>query len=266
MTQAKLISELRSKNGFICDMDGVIYHGQKLLPGAKEFVDWLFKENKKFLFLTNNSKRTPLELEQKLERMGIKIGAEHFMTSALATADFLSSQNPRGRAYVIGDNGLYQALSEVGFSFDTSSPDYVIVGETSSYTYEKIEIAINLVLKGAKLIGTNYDLTGPIEEGIAPACRALMAPIELATGRKAYYIGKPNPLIMRNSLKKLGCTREESIIIGDRMDTDIIAGIESEIQTVLVMSGITTTADLDLFPYKPDYILNGVGDICGTKL
>ena len=243
-------------------MDGVIYHGAKLLPGAKEFVDWLTANDKRFLFLTNNSKHTPLELKQKLEKLGISVKAEHFMTSAIATANFLASQCPKGKAYVIGDNGLYQALSEAGFSFDESDPDYVVVGETKTYNYERIEKAINLVLKGAKLIGTNSDLTGPIEEGIAPACRALIAPIELATGRQAYYIGKPNPLIMRSSLKKLECKRENTVIIGDRMDTDIISGIESEIETILVLSGITSRDDLVRYPYKPDHILNGVGDIC----
>jgi NagD protein len=256
------VEQLQNKRGFVCDMDGVIYHGAKLLPGSKEFVDWLTANGKRFLFLTNSSQRTPLELQQKLDKLGITVEAEHFMTSAIATASFLASQCPKGKAYVIGDNGLYQALSEVGFSFDKSDPEYVVVGETKTYNYERIEKAINLVLKGAKLIGTNSDLTGPIEEGIAPACRALIAPIELATGREAYYIGKPNPLIMRNSLKKLECTREETVIIGDRMDTDIIAGIESEIETVLVLSGITSRDDLICYPYKPDHVLNGVGDIC----
>lgn len=253
--------EIREKTGFISDMDGVIYHGNKILPGVVEFVNWLQNNGKKFIFLTNSSERTPRELQQKLERMGIKVDEDHFYTSAMATASFLSSQHPRGSAYVIGDAGLTKALYDAGFSMNDVNPDYVVVGETRTYNYEKIEHAIRLVLKGAKLIGTNPDLTGPTERGIAPATRALMSPIELATGKQAYYIGKPNPLIMRNSLKKLGCRREESVIIGDRMDTDIIAGIESEIETILVLSGVTTKPEVDNFPYKPNYILDGVGDI-----
>jgi NagD protein len=257
------MDSLRSKRAFICDMDGVIYHGPKLLPGVKEFVAWLKANDKKFLFLTNSSERSPRELEQKLSRMGIDVDASHYMTSALATASFLSSQCPGGTAYVIGDSGLIQAMYDSGFSMDDTNPDYVVVGESRSYSYEKIEIAIRLVLKGAKLIGTNPDLTGPTERGIAPACRALISPIELATGKQAYFIGKPNPLIMRDSLKRLGCKREETVIVGDRMDTDIIAGIESEIETVLVLSGITTPETMQNFPYRPKYVLSGVGEIPG---
>ncbi len=255
------IKSIKSKSAFICDMDGVIYHGHKLLDGAKEFVDWLNRENKHFLFLTNSSERSPRELREKLLRLGIDVAEKHFMTSAIATAIFLASQCPGGRAFVIGGNGLIQALYDAGFSMDETAPDYVIVGETRNYNYENIETAIRLVLNGAKLIGTNPDMTGPSERGIVPACRALIAPIELATGKNAYYIGKPNPLIMRHSLKKLNCRREETIIIGDRMDTDIIAGIESEIETVLVLSGITSQSDLPNFPYQPHYILNNAGEI-----
>lgn len=257
------MQNIRSKIGFISDMDGVIYHGNRLLPGVIEFVNWLKKENKEFLFLTNSSERTPRELQQKLQRLGLEVDESHFYTSAMATASFLSSQRPGGSAYVIGDAGLTNALYEVGFSMNDINPDYVIVGETRTYSYEKIEQAVRLVFNGAKLIGTNPDLTGPTERGIVPATRALMSPIELATGKQAYYIGKPNPLIMRNALKKLGCRLEEAVIVGDRMDTDIIAGIESEIDTILVLSGVTAREDIDRFPYKPNYILNGVGDILG---
>ena len=193
--------------------------------------------------------------------MGIEVGEEHFITSAMATAHFIAAQYPGGRVYAIGDSGLYQALYEAGLSIDESNPDYVVVGETRSYNYEKIEIAIQLVLGGAKLIGTNPDLTGPTEKGIAPACRALIAPIEMSTGRQAYFIGKPNPLIMRHALQLLGCQREETIIIGDRMDTDIIAGIESGIDTALVLSGITRESDLQRYAYKPHYILKDVSEI-----
>jgi NagD protein len=252
---------LKGKRGFICDMDGVIYHGSRLLEGSKGFVDWLKAEDKQFLFLTNSSARSPRELHQKLLHMGIEVGENHFITSGMATAHFIASQCPGGRVFAIGDSGLYQALYEAGLSIDESQPDYVVVGETRSYSYEKIETAILLVLAGAKLIGTNPDLTGPTERGIGPACRALIAPIEMATGRQAYFIGKPNPLIMRHARTILGCERHETVIIGDRMDTDIIAGIESGIDTVLVLSGITKEADLDRYPYKPHYILKDVSEI-----
>jgi NagD protein len=252
---------LKGKRGFICDMDGVIYHGSRLLEGSKGFVDWLKAENKQFLFLTNSSARSPRELHQKLMHMGIEVGEDHFITSGMATAHFIASQCPGGRVFAIGDSGLYQAIYEAGLSIDESQPDYVVVGETRSYNYEKIENAILLVLAGAKLIGTNPDLTGPTERGIGPACRALVAPIEMATGRQAYFIGKPNPLIMRHARDILGCHRDETVIIGDRMDTDIVAGIESGIDTVLVLSGITKETDLDRYPYKPHYILQDVSEI-----
>jgi len=255
-------SNVRDKNAFICDMDGVIYHGDRLLKGVTGFVEWLKKEKKRYLFLTNSSSRTPKQLKEKLSGFGLEIDEKHFMTSALATATFLKSQCPQGKAYIIGENALSEALCDASLRIGNTRPDYVVVGETKNYNYEKIETAINLVLKGAKLIGTNPDLTGPTEKGISPACRALISPIELATGRTAYFIGKPNPLIMRHSLKKLRSRRENTVIIGDRMDTDIIAGIESEIETVLVLSGITSKDDLQLFSYKPHYVFNHVGEIC----
>ena len=255
------MQKLRDKKGFICDMDGVIYHGNRLVEGTKEFVDWLKSENKKFLFLTNSSAKSPRELQQKLAHMGIQVGAEDFVTSAQATASFLASQNPNVGVYVIGESGLINALHDAGFYIDNVNPKYVVVGESRTYNFEQIELAVNLVLNGAKLIGTNSDLTGPSDRGVAPACRAMVAPIEMATGKKAYFIGKPNPLIMRHAMKKLGCTRDETLIIGDRMDTDIIAGIESEIETALVLSGITKKADLELFPYQPDHVLDCVADI-----
>ncbi len=252
---------LLEKKGFICDMDGVIYHGNKLLDGVKEFVDWLTVNEKRYLFLTNSSERSPRELSQKLERLGLCVSEDHFYTSAMATASFLQSQKPNGSAFVIGEAGLINAIYGAGFSMNDVDPDYVVVGETSSYSYNKIEKAVRLVLKGAKLIGTNPDLTGPTEKGIAPATKALIAPIELATGKQAYFVGKPNPLMMRHGIKHLGVSREDAAIIGDRMDTDIIAGIESEIDTVLVLSGVSSRETVEMFPYGPDYIFNGVGDI-----
>jgi NagD protein len=257
------LDSLRGKSGFICDMDGVIYHGDCILPGALEFVDWLKTEGKKFLFLTNSSERSPRELKEKLDRLGIQVESSHFYTSAQATASFLVSQCPGGSAYVIGEAGLTNALYEAGFSMNEINPDYVVVGETRSYSYEKIERAVNLVRNGAKLIGTNPDLTDSMGKDIAPGTGSLIAPIELANGIKAYFLGKPNPLMMRHGRKLLGCSRTETAIVGDRMDTDIIAGIHSSIDTVLVLSGVTTQKDLKKFPYHPRYILSGVGDIPG---
>ena len=252
---------LREKKGFICDMDGVIYHGENLLSGVKEFVDWLYRENKKFLFLTNASGRSPKELQEKLWRMGLDVDESHFYTSALATAKFISRQSPGSSAYIIGDDGLFKALSDVGIFYNDVDPDYVIVGETRSYNFDSITRAMKHVLNGAKLIGTNTDLTGPYEEGLIPACRALVAPIEITTGRSAYYVGKPNPLMMRTGLRMLGVHSEEAAMIGDRMDTDVIAGIESGLDTILVLSGVSSMKDVKRYPYRPRLILNGVGDI-----
>ena len=255
------MEELRAKKGFICDMDGVIYHGNQLLPGVKEFVDWLYREKKKFLFLTNASNRSPKELQKKLERMGLEIGEEHFYTSALATAKFLKSQAPGCSAYVVGDHGLQNALFAAGITINEVDPEYVVIGEPQSFSYDNIVRAIRLVNKGAKLIGTNSDITGPTESGIVPGCGALIAPIERATGKKAYFVGKPNPLMMRTGLRMLGVHSEEAAMVGDRMDTDMIAGIESGLDTVLVLSGVTSPEDIDKFPYRPRLVLSGVGEI-----
>jgi NagD protein len=257
----QIIKNIQEKTGFIIDMDGVIYHGNKLLPGVNEFLAWLEDTGKKYLFLTNASERTPKELHEKLKRLGITVGEDHFYTSALATAGFLASQKPNGSAYIIGDAGLIHALYSVGYTINNVNPDYVVVGDTHGYNFEKIELAVNLVLRGARLIGTNPDVSGPVENGITPSTKALIAPIEIATGKKAYFVGKPNPLMMRIALRKLGVKREEAIVIGDRMDTDIRCGLESEIDTLLVLSGITERDDIDKFPYRPQYVLNGVIDL-----
>jgi len=256
-----IIETIKSKSGFIIDMDGVIYHGNTLLPGVTKFLKWLEDSGKSYLFLTNASQRTPKELHEKLERLGIDIGEEHFYTSALATAGFLASQKPKGSAYVIGDAGLINALYSIGYTTNNVNPDYVVVGDTNSYNFEKIELAVNLVIRGARLVGTNPDVSGPVETGISPSVKALIAPIEIASGKKAYFVGKPNPLMMRIALKKLGVRREDAIVIGDRMDTDIRCGLESEIDTLLVLSGITNQNEIDNFPYRPRYVLTGIADL-----
>ena len=227
--------DFNQKTGFICDMDGVIYHGNHILPGAAEFIHWLQDTHKEYLFLTNNSGMTPRELHQKLWRMGLDVPEEHFYTSALATAAFLADQAPGCSVYALG--------------------------EARAYSLDTLTKATNLVLAGAKLIGANSDTCGPTDEGIAPACRALIAPVEIATGKQAYFCGKPNPLMMRTGLRMLGCHSGEAVMIGDRMDTDVISGMESGMATVLVLSGVSTRATLDEFAYRPSVVLDGVGDI-----
>ncbi len=255
------MEQLRSKQGFICDMDGVIYHGNRLLPGVKEFVDWLYRENKNFLFLTNSSSLSPREYQQKLARMGLEVDERHFYSSALATASFISSQSPGCSVYVIGDHGLMNALYDAGITINNVDPEYVVIGETENYSFEHVVKAINFVNKGAKLIGTNRDLVDPAETGVVPACGSLIAPIQAATGKKPYFVGKPNPLMMRTGLRLLGVHSADTIIIGDRMDTDMIAGIESGMDTALVLSGVTSREDIDKFPFRPRLVLNGVADI-----
>lgn len=252
---------LMDTEGFICDMDGVIYFGNRLLPGVADFIDWLQENNKHFLFLTNSSDRSPVDLRNKLLRLGLDVGTEHFYTSALATARFLASQSPGCSAYVIGEPGLINALYEQGISMNDVNPDYVVVGEGHNYNYNTILKACNFVNNGARLIGTNSDLTGPYDGGIAPACKAFTAPIEIATGKNAYFIGKPNPLMVRTGLRMLGTHSEKSAIIGDRMDTDIVSGIETGMHTFLVLTGVTDMHMVDTFPYRPEFILKGVSDI-----
>ena len=250
-----------NKRGFICDMDGVIYHGSKILDGVADFVNWMIDSDKKFIFLTNSPERTPHELSMKLERMGLSVAPDHFYTSAMATAEFLHSQMPGCTAYVIGEAALSKALYDKGIYMNDVDPDYVVLGETRTYGFEKIERAIALVNRGAKLIGANPDTIGMTEKGVMPATGSLIAPIEIATGKKAYFVGKPNPVMLRHGMRMLDCHSADVAFIGDRMDTDIIAGIESNVDTILVLSGVTAKEDIDNYPYRPKYILNGVGDI-----
>ena len=250
-----------SKQGFICDMDGVIYHGNRLLPGAKEFVQWLNDNKKNYLFLTNSSERSPRELSQKLARLGLDVGEEHFYTSAIATASFLATQKPGGSAYIIGEAGLINAMYAHGFTMNDVNPDYVVVGETPSYSYDKVTRAARLVIAGAKLIGTNPDVSAPGEHGILPATKAIIAPIELTSGKNAYYVGKPNPLMMRHAIKLLNFHHKDAIIIGDRIFFFFNDTAASEIYTVLVLSGVSSRETVAPLPYSPKHILNGVGDI-----
>ena len=253
--------DFNAKRGFICDMDGVIYHGNRVLPGVAEFIAWLHEEKKEYLFLTNNSGYTPRELQQKLHRLGLEVDESHFYTSALATAAFLKEQAPGCSVFAIGEAGLLNALYDAGMTMNDVNPDYVVVGEGRNYSLDTLTKATNLVMKGAKLIGANSDVSGPIENGIAPACRALIAPIEMATGTQAYFCGKPNPLMMRTGLRLLNCHSGDAVMVGDRMDTDVISGMESGMSTVLVLSGVSTRETLKTYAYRPTAVLLGVGDI-----
>ncbi len=242
-------------------MDGVIYRGSRLVEGAKRFVERLRKNGNKFVFLTNNAEKTPHELQRKLARLGISVGVRHFFTAAMATASFLDQQRPRGKAYVIGGHGLHKALRGIGYQITDRAPDYVIVGSAENYDYSKIIKAVDLVAKGARLIGTSPDLTGPTEKGVVPACGSLIAPIQLATQTMPYFIGKPSPLIMRMALRFLGSHSADTYMVGDRMDTDIVGGVASGMRTILVLSGVTRLEDVPRYGYQPQHIYQTVGDI-----
>lgn len=251
----------------ISDMDGVIYRGKKVVDGAKEFIQNMRDKGIKFLFLTNNSEQTPLDLLRKLDSMGITgLTEENFITSAMATATFLANQKPGGTVYVIGGGGLINELYKAGFSISENNPDYVVVGKTKNYNFEVIKKAVDLINKGAKFIATNPDVTDPIENGFEPACGALIAPIETATGKKPFIVGKPNALMMTIAKRKLGAHSEETLMIGDRMDTDIIGGMEAGMYTALVLSGVSTVETIGHFPYKPDFIYENVGKIDFEKI
>jgi len=246
----------------ISDMDGVIYRGGKLIDGANTFVERLVNREEPFIFLTNNSEQTPIDLKLKLEHLGITgITEDNFITSAMATAMFLRDQKPNARVFVVGGGGLINELYNVGFSISETNPDYVVVGKTDSFNFEMIKKAVRLILGGAKFIGTNPDVVDPTESGLEPACGTILAAIEAASGRKPYIVGKPNSLMMLLATRKMGVHADECVMVGDRMDTDIVGGMEAGMKTVLVLSGVSKESELVEFPYTPDFIYNSVADI-----
>ncbi len=249
------------KKNYLIDMDGVLVKGKTLIPGADKFIERLEECGSKFLILTNNPLYTQRDLEHRLAMSGLKVPAEHIFTSAIATARFLQSQKPNGTAFVIGETGLTQAMHEVGFVQTDTNPDYVVLGEVNTYSFDVITKAIRLINAGAIFIATNPDNTGPIESGIVPSTGALAALIEKATGRAPFFVGKPNPLMMRSAIRYLGVHSEDTIMIGDRMDTDIVAGVMSGLETILVLSGVSTLEDVKRFPYRPTRIANSVAEI-----
>ena len=251
-----------AKLNIISDMDGVIYRGKELIPGALDFIHRLIATENKFLFLTNNSEQTPLDLKRKLENLGVQgLREENFITSAMATAIFLASQNPGGTAFVIGGAGMSTELYQRGYSITESKPDYVVGGKTSSFNFDMMKKAVKLINAGAKFIGTNPDMIDPVEGGFEPAAGALLASIEAATGKKPFIVGKPNSLMMMIARRKLGVHSEDTVMIGDRMDTDIVGGLEAGMKTCLVLSGVSHRETLGEFPYRPDYVFENVGEI-----
>ena len=246
---------------YLTDMDGVIVRGTTLVPGAAEFVQRLRAQEIPFLILTNNSLYTPRDLQGRLSYMGLEVPPEVIFTSALATAQFLDDQHPGGRAYVIGESGLTTALHDIGYVLTDQEPEFVVLGETTAYSFDRITRAIRFVSAGARFIATNPDVMGPGEGGIVPATGAVAALISAATGVKPYYIGKPNPLMMRTALRTLNAHSEDSVMIGDRMDTDVIAGIESGLRTLLVLTGVTTHEQVKRFPYRPTWIRESIAEV-----
>jgi len=247
--------------GLLIDMDGVIYKSSQLIPGADVFVNALRERGIPFLFLTNNSQRTRRDIAAKLARMGVDAGPEHVFTCAMATARFLASQKPDGTAYVLGETGLTTALHTNGFAIVDKDPDYVVVGEGRTYTFEMLEHATNLVLNGAKLIATNMDPSCPTSSGTRPGCGAVVALIEEATGRKAFSVGKPSPIMMRAARKELGLDAAHTFMIGDTMSTDILGGVQLGYHTILVLSGGTRREELDQHSYQPDTVVESVAEL-----
>ncbi len=247
------------------DMDGVLVHEEHLIPGADEFVAEITARGVNFVVVTNNPIYTRRDLRARLLGSGLDIPEERIWTSALATAKFLDSQRPNGTAYVIGEVGLTTAMHEAGYVLTDRNPDYVVLGETRTYSFEAITTAIRLIERGSRFVSTNPDPTGPSQQGILPAAGAIAALIEKATGKSPYFVGKPNPLMMRSALRAIGAHSGSTIMVGDRMDTDVIAGLEAGLRTVLVLSGISTPQTVDLYPYRPDLVIGSVADLVGRS-
>ncbi|MGY1745392.1 HAD-IIA family hydrolase [Blastococcus sp. SYSU D00695] len=246
---------------WLTDMDGVLVHEGQALPGAAEFLARLVERRRRFLVLTNNSIFTPRDLAARLARSGLQVPEESIWTSALATADFLSTQQPGGSAYVIGEAGLTTALYEAGYTLTDTDPDYVVLGETRTYSFEAITRAVRLVGSGARFIATNPDVTGPSAEGPLPATGAVAAMITKATGAEPYFVGKPNPMMFRSAMNRIEAHSESTVMIGDRMDTDVVAGIEAGLDTILVLTGSTRAADVARFPFRPSRVLDSIADV-----
>lgn len=246
---------------YVIDMDGVLVRGRTMVPGANDFLRRLEARGAEYLVLTNNPLYTPADLAHRLARTGLHVEPRRIFTSAMATARFLASQRPRGTAFVIGESGLLDAIHSVDYIITDHDPDYVVLGETNTYSFSQVTQAVRLIIAGARFIATNPDPVGPTESGIVPATGSMAALIERATGVAPFFVGKPNPLMMRNALNYLGVHSEATIMVGDRMDTDIIAGMESGMETILVLTGVTRREDVARYPYQPSRIVPSVADI-----
>jgi NagD protein len=250
-----------NKKNYFIDMDGVLVRGRTLVPGADAFIGRLKEGGFEFLILTNNPAYTQKDLSYRLGSVGLHVEPRRIFTSAMATVSFLKAQKSNGRMFVIGESGLTGPLHDAGFIITDIEPAYVVLGETYSYNIQSITMAIRLINKGARFIATNPDSSGPGDGGIVPACGAMAALIEKATGVAPFFIGKPNPLMMRTALNYLGAHSENTVMIGDRMDTDIVTGVESGMETILVLSGVTNREEVERFPYQPTAIVGSVADI-----
>jgi NagD protein len=250
--------EIRS---WLMDMDGVLVREEHPIPGADQFIARLRERQTPFLVLTNNSIYTRRDLAARLRINGLDVPEEAIWTSALATARFLEDQRPGGSAYVIGEAGLTTALHDAGYTLTDREPDYVVLGETRTYSFERITSAIRLIAAGARFIATNPDATGPSLDGPLPATGSVAALISRATGVEPYFVGKPNPLMMRSALNAIDAHSESAAMIGDRMDTDIVSGLEAGMETILVLTGLTTRADAERHPYRASRIVDSIADL-----
>jgi len=246
---------------YLIDMDGVLVSGRTIIPGADKFVERLKDQGAEYLILTNNPLYTPGDLAHRLQTIGLDVPAERIFTSAIATARFLQSQKPDGTAFVIGESGLTEAIHGAGYIITDQDPDYVVLGETHTYNVGLITKAIRMIAGGARFIATNPDPAGPSEDGLVPACGAMAALVETASGIRPFFVGKPNPLMMRTALNYLDIHSEDTVMVGDRMETDIIAGVESGMETILVLTGVTRREDVGRYPYQPTRIVQSVADI-----
>lgn len=254
------------KQGYLIDMDGVIYKGNETIPGAMEFVQFLLKNDMPFLFLTNNSQRTNRDIVAKLRKMKIEVEEKHIFTSATATAQFLAWQKPNGTAYVIGEGGLLTALHQYDYAVVDRDPDYVVIGEGRAFTLEMIENAVRMVMRGAKLIATNLDPNCPTPDGLRPGCGAFVKMIEIATNKRAFSVGKPSPVMFRQARKQLDLRTAETTIIGDTMETDIMGGAQMGYRTVLVLTGGTKLEDLAQFAFQPDLIVESIANLLDPEM
>ncbi|MFO0810448.1 MAG: HAD-IIA family hydrolase [Gemmataceae bacterium] len=252
--------------GYLIDMDGVIYRGSELIPGADRFIHALRTDDVPFMFLTNNSQRTRRDVATRLQRFGFDIEEEHVYTCAMATARFLAQEKPNGTAFVIGEGGLLTALHGNGYSIVDRDPDYVVVGEGRTLNFEMVEAAVGMILGGAKLVATNLDPNCPTQTGTRPGCGAVVAMLEAATGVKAFSVGKPSPLMLRAARKELGLSTDQTVVIGDTMETDILGGVQLGFKTVLVLSGGTQRDDLARYAYRPGLVVESIADLDHTKL